>query len=189
MEAAARAVARCPRHAGGCYSVAFVRKGWTMRLRNVAASLLGFAIAAGAQDLKLIPEPRQVEKKSGAFPIGATTRIVVNSAHGAEDRVAAETIADEIESATGHRPAVSSAAALPAAAVIYLTRIGDRSLAQLDAAKMPSDELFKEQGYALDATAAHAVIAGSTAAGVFYGAQTLRQPVLPAGGKVAISAR
>src|SRR6266404_8519750 len=170
-ERPARAVVRHPLHVGGCYSVAFVRKGWTMRLRNVAASLLGFAIAAGAQDLKLIPEPRQVEKKSGAFPIGATTRIVVNSGHGAEDRVAAETIADEIESATGHRPAISNAAALPAGAVIYLTRIGDRS--RLDAAKLPSDDLFKEQGYALDATAAHVVIAGSTAAGVFYGAQTL----------------
>src|SRR5258708_32565417 len=68
-----------------------------------AAWLLLCAPQARAQDLKLAPQPRQIDRREGAFLITAKTRIVIHAVHAADDRLAAETLAEEIESATGRR--------------------------------------------------------------------------------------
>lgn len=130
-----------------------------------------------AQDLKLVPEPRQVERRAGAFVITPRTRIVVNQAHAEEDRPAAETIAEEIERAIGRKVTITTSRSLPGAGVIYLARTGaDAKLgAALAAGRLAIDDGFDEEGYVIDATAARVIVAARTGAGVFYGAQTLRQ--------------
>ena len=56
-----------------------------------------------AQDLQLIPEPREVQRQSGAFEVTAAVRLVVGAKHAGEDRFAAETIAEEIARQTGRK--------------------------------------------------------------------------------------
>ncbi|HKQ05146.1 MAG TPA: glycoside hydrolase family 20 zincin-like fold domain-containing protein [Blastocatellia bacterium] len=142
-----------------------------------AAIILLSATSAFAQDLKLIPEPKQVERRAGAFAITSKTRIVVNSAHTEEDRAAAETLGEEIERATGRKVAITTSRSLPKANAIYLARVGDdaRLSAALAADKLAIDDKLDEEGYVIDASAERIVVAARTGAGVFYGAQTLRQ--------------
>ncbi|HKD92014.1 MAG TPA: beta-N-acetylhexosaminidase [Terriglobales bacterium] len=131
---------------------------------------------SSANDLRIIPVPREIERGDGVFPISAATRIVLNSKHAKEDRVAAEVIRDEIDSATGHKPVIATAAVAPAGAVIYLARSGDdRALA----AKLKIGSDFDEQGYVLQSEKSRVVISARTGQGLFYGAQTLRQLIQP----------
>jgi len=143
-------------------------------------ALFSFALPAGlsARDLRLIPEPRQVKRKAGEFLIAPATRLVVAAAHAAEDRLAAETLAEEIESATGKKITIATARATPKlSGVIYLARIGDDANLRrtLDAVGLAMDDKFDDEGYVLDADASRILVSARTAAGLFYGAQTLRQ--------------
>jgi hypothetical protein len=151
----------------------------SMRLLGVAAFLLLAVVESPAQELKLIPEPRQVEKRAGRFTVDSKTHIVINRAHEREDRVAAEMLAEEIHSATGKRVKISTVKRMPdSRGVIYLARAGasDRRLkAALEARGLSIEEDFDEEGYALDSSSERIVIVGRTGQGLFYGVQTLRQ--------------
>ena len=155
-----------------------------MTRTSLLAVLFGLLLCslAPAQELKLIPEPRQVQKRDGAFNITSKTRIVINSAHATEDRNAGETLADEIEAASGLKLKITTARSSPKKGAIYLARIGDdRAIASvLEASKLAIDERFDEEGYVLDATSERVVIVARTGQGLFYGAQTLRQLILGA---------
>lgn len=139
---------------------------------------------ADPNDLHLIPAPREIERGQGQFAISAATRIVLNSRHAKEDRVAAEAIADEIESATGHKAAIVAAAAMPAGPVIYLARSGEDRAAdtRLQTAKLDIATDFEDQGYVLLADKSRVIISARTGQGLFYGAQTLRQLIQPRSG-------
>ncbi|MBZ5510944.1 MAG: beta-N-acetylhexosaminidase [Acidobacteriia bacterium] len=153
--------------------------------RSSAILLLLCALAppVAAQELKLIPEPREVQRKSGRFEVGAATRIVVGAKHAGEDRVAAETIAAEIENATGRKLRITAGALPSGAGLIYLARTDEPGVARrLQAANLQIPDDFDEEGYVLDATPSSILIVARTGSGVFYGAQTLRQMLLPAAG-------
>jgi hypothetical protein len=82
------------------------------------ASLIPFfvlllASVLPAQTLHLVPAPRNLEANAGSFAVSAETRIVVGARHAIEDRFAAEQIAEEIESATGHKVRVTVSAVAP----------------------------------------------------------------------------
>ncbi len=151
------------------------------------ARLLLFLLAAApisaAQELKLIPEPRHVHRKEGAFTITTQTRIVATTA---EDRVAAETLAEEIESAGGNRPSIRISQTAPEGAnLIYLGRLGERASLDngLASRNLVLDDAGNEEGYLLEVSPQRVIVAARTAAGVFYGAQTLRQLIQPGDGK------
>src|SRR5258708_17937744 len=63
---------------------------------------LMFAESSGPENqLKLIPEPKEVSVQQGGFHVRPTTRILVEFGHQAEDRIAAETLAEEIHDQSG----------------------------------------------------------------------------------------
>ena len=138
-----------------------------------------FTGTALAQHVNLIPEAKELKPGAQPFRITATTRIVVNPRYAREDRLAAETLADEIESAAGYRPRILSAA--PSSATmnaILLTRLIDASSKRkLQAQGLTADPNFNEEGYLLHAAQTGVIVAGQSAAGLFYGVQTLRQLV------------
>lgn len=143
---------------------------------------------ASAQDLKLVPEPKQVIKREGAFVITPKTRIIIDARFSLEDRVAAEMIAEEIQAATDHRVKISTARGVSKkSGVIYLARAGDdrRLRAALEEKNLSIDDKFDEQGYVLDADPRRIIVAGRTGQGLFYGAQTLRQLIARGEGKAA----
>lgn len=145
------------------------------------AVLILFAISLFAQDLKLIPQPKQIERRDGQFVVTASTRIVVSNAN---DRLAVETLAEEIQAATGHKPAIATGRA--GSGAIFLERSAttpERAKAAHsgDPGNQSGDERFNEEGYTLEATRSRVLITAPSGAGVFYGAQTLRQLLVPDG--------
>src|SRR6266850_2084927 len=91
----------------------------------VVISCVLLSSMASSQELKLIPEPRQVQKREGAFMISQKTRLVINRAHTDEDRTAAESLVEEIEAACGLKLKISTSRSAPKAGAIYLARVGD----------------------------------------------------------------
>src|SRR5262249_55804455 len=51
--------------------------------------------------LKLEPQPKEVQLGEGGFRVGPQTKIFVQLGHQAEDRIAAETLAEEVQSQSG----------------------------------------------------------------------------------------
>lgn len=129
-----------------------------------------------APALKLVPYPKEIKKLDGTFTVSGATRIVINPAHAQEDRVAAETLAAEIQEATGQKPRIVTGRG-PAGGAIYLARLSDdRTLRSTFAAKgLPTDDKFDSEGYVLEATRDRVIVGGQSGAGLFYGVQTLRQ--------------
>ncbi len=153
--------------------------------------------------VRLVPQPRELQTATGNFKFTAGTRIVVAS-RSADDRFAAGLLADDLKSLLGRAPAIAtglprrSAAAgvgakggLPASgSLIYLGRLdGDASLrATLRRAKLLDDRPLDEEGYLLLAEPGRIVVAASSAQGVFYGVQTLRQLLRRSGAAVTCPA-
>jgi N-acetyl-beta-hexosaminidase len=134
-----------------------------------------------ADQLRLIPYPRQVERHAGAFTVSKATTIVLDPRHAKADRLAAEMLVSEIQSAAGIKPRILIAASAPSGA-IRLTRLNDPALKD---ASFPTDT---DEAYLLRADSRGIVVAGKADSGTFYGVQTLRQLLLPVGKKAEVPA-
>jgi len=124
----------------------------------LCAVLLLVPSAARAQ-LRIVPQPRQITLESGRFPLQGSLTIAVASG-SAEDQFAARLLAEEIES----RGATTVRVTTEAHGSIVLTRDG----APLEAG---------DEGYRIDVRPGGVQVRARTAAGLFYGVQTLRQMV------------
>jgi hexosaminidase len=129
-------------------------------------SMLAICLATSAlfaAELRVVPYPRKVETTDARMPLRGTVTIGVAS-NDPEDRFAAGLLAEEIESAAKVKVRISGGSG----GQIVLTRKG--------AATELGDE-----GYTIEATAKSVRVTARTAAGIFYGVQTLRQMVEPTG--------
>jgi len=154
-----------------------VNMNYSFRLIFIATALFSVHAHASAQELKLVPEPKQIQRQEGSFTISPKTRIVINTVHADEDRTAAETLSEEIETATGQKLKITTSKSLPKSGAIYLARVADdkRLGAALEAHGLAIDDKFNDEGYALDVNPERVIVGARTSEGVFYGAQTLRQ--------------
>jgi hexosaminidase len=132
--------------------------------------------------LKLIPEPKEVRVQEGSFHVRPKTRILVEFGHQAEDRIAAETLAEEIHDQSGLKLNISGAkseskqeAPKEPGDVIVLARLQDRRVRQFLESKGLKADLIGDQGYLLFSDRSHLIVAANTGQGLFYGVQTLRQ--------------
>ena len=84
--------------------------------------------------LKLIPAPKEVHMQRGSFHVKPSTRILVEFGHQAEDRIAAETLAEEIQNQSGLKLSITGAKAeskqesREEATNIVLARLQDRNV-------------------------------------------------------------
>ena len=149
---------------------------------GVALALLAVAGSASAQADRypLVPWPAHLEARDGTFVLTASTRVLASGGAEAvaEGWAAPLRLASLLPLPVG--PLVEAAA--PAGTVAFV----------LDpAAGLPAE------GYRLDASPEAVVVTATTEAGLFYGAQTLRQLLPPAaerggalqGGEVATRVR
>ena len=135
--------------------------------------------------LKLIPEPKEVKLSEGGFRVGPETRILVEFGHQSEDRIAAETLAEEIADQSGLKVAIEGAKAenKGVASAIVLARLQDSAGVRrfLASKGLKADDSIGEQGYLLFSDKSHLIVAANTGQGLFYGVQTLRQLLRPEG--------
>ncbi len=161
-------------------------------IKWIFACLLCLPLIAYAQtsddvaSLKLLPAPKELRVAPGRLVIKPSTTILISRP---EDRAAAETLQTEIHERTGLKLAIGSVTAAPkSTGHISLGRLTDRGLrAYLESQGMKADDLVNEalakQGYAIRVSDSGVIVAGSTAQGLFYGVQTLRQLLRDEGGK------
>lgn len=126
------------------------------------------SIAAGqTADFNIIPRPQQVNVSNDA-PFTLNAKTVISLGTNSQDmKRNANMLASYIEQATGIRPAIGKG---KNGAAIVLSI--DKTIANAE-------------GYKLDADAKHIRIAGASAAGVFYGIQTLRKSLPLVNGKAS----
>lgn len=131
------------------------------------AFLLPSTAAGQTADFNIIPRPQQVNVSNDApFILSAKTVISLGTnSHNMKRN--ANMLASYIEQATGIRPAIGKS---KSGAAIVLTI--DKNIANAE-------------GYKLDADAKHIRITGASAAGVFYGIQTLRKSLPLVNGKAS----
>jgi hexosaminidase len=161
-----------------------------VRSISVLCCALLFALPAwpiessdAARQLKLVPEPKEVQLHDGGFRVGSATRILVEFGHQDEDRIAAETLAEEITNQSGLQLDIVGvkATARTERSAIVLARLQDLRVRKFLAARGLRDDSIGEQGYLLFADKTHLVVAANSGQGLFYGVQTLRQLLRPKG--------
>jgi hypothetical protein len=145
----------------------------------VSSLTLGaMAKSSDADSLNLIPQPKEFQLGQGGFRVKAKTRIIVERGHQSEDRIAAETLAEEVADESGMRLSIVGAKASTKAegGKIMLVRLQDRSVRRFLARKgLRTDDLVGEEGYLLFSDKSHLIVAAQSGEGLFSGVQMLRQ--------------
>jgi hexosaminidase len=153
------------------------------RLFLLCVALLPLASYARAQtpvatqpEVQVIPQPRRLKFVGEQFRLTRDVRLALADARSEEDRFAAEDFASDVRETAG-------GLSLPIGKrrTGRTILVGAIHLAPVDAALkraglvVPPD--LNEEGYVLSVGADEVVVAGKTAAGTFYGLQTLKQLV------------
>jgi hypothetical protein len=140
--------------------------------------------------LKLIPQPKEVQLHAGSFRVKPTTRILIEFGHQAEDRIAAETLAEEIHDRSGLKVSITGEKpdAKQERSTIVLARLQDQRVKKFLAARGLKADSIGDQGYLLFSDKAHLIVAANTGQGLFYGVQTLRQLLREDGGSLVCPA-
>jgi hexosaminidase len=148
--------------------------------------IMSAATPGPESELKLIPEPKEVQLHQGSFHVRPTTRILVEFGHQDEDRIAAETLAEEIHDQSGLKLSItgSKEKARQVRSTIVLARLQDRSVRDFLASKGLKADSIGDQGYLLFSDKSHLIVAADTGQGLFYGVQTLRQLLREDDGKL-----
>lgn len=161
----------------------------TKRLLGFVGCALLWAPAVLALDspaqpgLKLEPPPKEVQLRDGGFRVCSRTKIFVLVGHQSEDRIAAETLAEEVEDQSGLRLDIvgMKAKAKAEGKSIVLARLSDPRVRRFLARNgLKADQAMGTEGYLLFSDKTHLIVAANTGEGLFYGVQTLRQLLRPA---------
>ena len=137
-----------------------------------------------SEPLNLLPEPKEVKLHEGGFRLGPRTRILVQLGHQEEDRIAAETLAEEVADQSGLKLDIvgTKASSKAEGGAIMLARLEDTRVRRFLAAKgLSADAAVGERGYLLFSDKSHLIVAANTGQGLFSGVQTLRQLLRPDG--------
>lgn len=154
------------------------------RLWGILACTLLFTPALLATDsprpagLRLEPAPKEVQFRNGAFQVGPHTKIFVQLGHQSEDRIAAETLAEEVLDQSGLQLSIEGmkAAGKAEGGAIVLARLQDERVRRFLARNgLTADSEIGEDGYLLFSDKSHVIVAANSGQGLFYGVQTLRQ--------------
>jgi hexosaminidase len=144
----------------------------------LGASALWALDSEARPQLKLVPTPKEVQLGDGGFQVGPRTKIFVQLGHQSEDRIAAETLAEEVADQSGLKLDIlgMKAAGKAEDGAIVLARLQDSRVRQFLARNgLKADNAVGEDGYLLFSDKSHLIVAANTGEGLFYGVQTLRQ--------------
>lgn len=148
----------------------------TRLLQIAIVSLVLFAgasVHAQSPRIQVIPAPKQITVGEDAFPINRDTRVSLADSKSAEDRFAAQDFIDDVAATADVRLAIGSSRRQILIGGINHPRIAEALRKSSIAVPAP----FNDEGYLIVADARQVIVAGKTAAGTFYGMQTLKQLV------------
>ena len=162
--------------------------------RTMAAAAALLLLASTAQlraqttevstKIQVIPAPKQVTAGEGAFAL-RDARVVLADSKSAEDQSAAQDFINDVKTTSGAALAIGRARRRD----ILIGRIDSLLIAQaLKRMNATAPPTLGEEGYVVLADANGVVVAANTAAGTFYGLQTLKQLVRGDGASASISA-
>jgi hypothetical protein len=163
------------------------RIGMNKRILRIVPCVLlcasAMAIDSDAKPpLKLEPAPKEVQIRGGGFRVGRKTKIFVLRGHQTEDRIAAETLVEEVADQSGLRLNIvgMKPAGKAEGGAIVLARLQDSRVRHFLARNgLRADDLVGDDGYLLFSDKTHLIVAAKTGQGLFYGVQTLRQLLRP----------
>jgi hypothetical protein len=140
------------------------------------AQTKGASVAKAADEpVQVIPAPRFLKKTGEDFPLSKDVRVVLADPKSEEDRFAAQDFIDDVRETAGVALNIGTKRGR---ASILVGLITDRRVREaIESSGVPVPEELGEEGYVLAVNSRGAVVAGRTAAGTFYGLQTLKQLV------------
>ncbi|MBW7932314.1 MAG: beta-N-acetylhexosaminidase [Gemmatimonadaceae bacterium] len=145
--------------------------------RALLLLLAALPVTATAQAPRLIPAPREFTPGATAPLKGA---IAITAGANKDDKFAAADLSDALK----QRGAKTAAAG---AVSVHLLRAGSaEAKAVLTKHKLAFDDAMKDEGYVLVAEPKSITVVGASAAGVFYGAQTVKQLITGHGAALAL---
>lgn len=142
------------------------------------ACVSAVAIIDDSRMVKLEPPPKELHLREGSFRVGPKTKIYVQLGHQSEDRIAAETLAEEVADRSGLQLEIISMKPEAKAqdGSIVLARLEDKWVRKfLSRNGLQADDSVGENGYLLFSDDEHLIVAANSGQGLFYGVQTLRQ--------------
>jgi len=154
----------------------------------VAGLILGssalLALDSEGRSVTLVPEPKEVHLRDGGFRLGRHTKILVQWGYQSEDRIAAETLVEEISDQSGLQLNIvgRKPASKAQGGSIVLARLQDKRVRKfLKEQGLNADSLTGQDGYVLFSDKSHLIVAANSGEGIFAGVQTLRQLLRPEG--------
>ena len=140
------------------------------------AQTKGASVSKPADEpVQVIPAPRFLKKTGEDFPLSKDVRVVLADTKSEEDRFAAQDFIDDVRETAGVALTVGTKRGRISILVGLIT---DRRVREaIESSGVPVPEELGEEGYVLAVNSRGAVVAGRTAAGTFYGLQTLKQLV------------
>jgi hypothetical protein len=157
----------------------------TRLLKRWLGIIPGVLLCATAwAQVSIDPSPKEVQLGDGGFRVGPKTKIFVLLGHQSEDRIAAETLAEQVADQSGLRLSISGMKPKSKAegGAIVLARLQDARVRRFLALNgLKADDVVGDDGYLLFSDKTHLIVAAKTGQGLFYGVQTLRQLLRPTG--------
>lgn len=145
-------------------------KRWMAVLAGVLICQCGYG-----EHRPLLPRPQQMEYGSGSVAL-RDMQIEFSAQPDAEDQFAAEQLQKWLQSETGARVSIAAFGNQPDGALpVVLEREGDTDVPLAQPGEQPGPN--SREAYALTVTAQGVKIHARSSAGIYYGAQTLRQLV------------
>ena len=128
---------------------------------------------AAQSDLRLIPQPREVTVEGA--PLSIAKGITIGRPNNAEDRFAATDLATALKD-RGIR--VVNGETGPGTRVVLMRADAAAARSLLRRRSLAIDSAMRDEGYVIIPDGNRLVVIGATGAGVFYGAQTIKQLVV-----------
>jgi hypothetical protein len=133
------------------------------------------APTAGSKPVQIIPAPKSLKQTGEDFPLARGARVVLADAKSDDDRFAAQDFADDLKETAGVTLKVGTGGGKRQILVGPLSNARVRTAVEKAGLDVPGG--LNEEGYVLAVTADLVLVAGRSAAGTFYGLQTLKQLV------------
>ena len=141
----------------------------------VCALLCAGGAARAQSSLQIIPAPKQVSPSEAEFLIGREGRIVLADEKSVDDRFAAQDFIDDVKQTAGVNLKIGGSSR--GEILIGLIDLPKIQQALKRGGLDPAAQKLTDEGYLLSVTRRQVVVAGKTAAGTFYGLQTLKHLV------------